>query len=73
MECVGLYAKARNILLLLWHPQLKPDWLTGLPQTVPNGMYEKAYITLVTLTTSITPFLCIDLQNVISQVESCFY
>lgn len=40
VECVALYAKARNIPPLLWHPQLKPDWLTGLPQTVCKSVHH---------------------------------
>lgn len=70
VECVGLYAKASNILLLLRLQQLMPARPTGTPKAVPNGMYERLCLTLVTPTTRITPSLCIELQNVISQVES---
>lgn len=37
VECGGLLSKASKILVLLRHPEVKPDWLAGHPQTVPMG------------------------------------
>lgn len=52
VECDGLYAKAGNILLLHWHPQLKPDWLTGLPLTLLKGCLKNP----ISSPTSVTRF-----------------